>query len=86
MPFDMSTKRRAKSLLSPQGVSWSSANNNGILFKNVQTQTLYDLKFKLLTYVQPQNLRKSSLITTLKCIMTATWETAASPPINLFWQ
>jgi hypothetical protein len=56
MPFDVSTKRHAKSLLSPQGVSWSSANNKGILFKNVQTR-IYDMKFKLLTYVQPQNLR-----------------------------
>lgn len=59
MPFDVSTKRRAKSLLSPQGVSWSSANNNGILFKNVQTQTLYDLKFKLFnlyTTTEPEEI------------------------------
>jgi len=36
-----------------------SANNNGILFKNVQTQTLYDLKFKLFnlyTTTEPEEI------------------------------
>jgi hypothetical protein len=57
MPFDVSTKRHAKSLLSPEGASWSSANNNGILFKNVQTQTYDKIQtFNLCTTTEPEEI------------------------------
>jgi hypothetical protein len=53
-----------------------------------QDQQTYHAQLVLLTTLNeifsvpfvPQNLRKSSVITTLKCTTTATWEIAAGPP------